>query len=256
MLTTPDAAPRERLGTLAVSRRIRSRRATQNAVRLLRIFAMRGVSSSCVSSHRLPRFAGSLVQGASWAHRDYLQRNGEKVGLDDLQASLTTRYSGYENVEAKVGIPRIILIAESFPSSVTSTAAFLSGIGLAVKLIQFEVTKFKSMPDGTYTIAFDTLFPPPGMESFISTPRTPTISQVVDQEVVEGEARQQTFVAQIVESGRIPVGATLEFRPPYKISGSEKLNVGCSRTRRNMQHGNRTLGIPYYGKAKRFRQPV
>ena len=63
------------------------------------------------------------------------------------------------------------------------------------------------------------------MESFISTPRTPTISQVVDQEVVEGEARQQTFVAQIVESGRIPVGATLEFRPPYKISGSEKLNA-------------------------------
>jgi hypothetical protein len=79
------------------------------------------------------------------------------------------------------------------------------------------------MPEGTYTIAFDTLFPPPGMESFISTPRTPTISQVVDQEVVEGEARQQSIVGQIVDSGRIPTGAKLVFQPPYKISGSDLL---------------------------------
>ena len=155
------------------------------------------------------------------AHRAYLQGLGKEVTIDSLHNTLIAKSSGYDNLEAKVGVPRIILIAESFPSSVTSTAAFLSGIGLSIKLVQFQFTKFQSLADGTYTITFDTLFPPPGLESFISTPRAPTISQVVDQEVVEGEARQKNAVAQIIAAGSIPAGATLVFRPPYRIDGLE-----------------------------------
>lgn len=91
------------------------------------------------------------------------------------------------------GIPRIVIVAKGFPPVVTSSVAFLFGLGVSMKLIQFAVTRFDRMPDA-YTITFETLFPPPGMESFISPPRTPTISQALDQEAVEGEARQQNIV--------------------------------------------------------------
>ncbi len=158
------------------------------------------------------------------AHRDFLHSKGHLLSFEDLHVRFQGRYKGYDNIDAKVGIPRIVIVAEAFPPIVTSSVAFLFGLGLSIKLIQFAVTRFDRIPDA-YTITFETLFPPPGMESFISTPRTPTISQALDQEAVEGEARQQNIVGQIVAGGKIPAGAGLEFKRPYNVENAEEIDA-------------------------------
>lgn len=170
------------------------------------------------------------VQTLLEAHRVFLRSRGHEISFDDLHARFQGRYKGYDNIEAKVGIPRIVIVAEEFPPIVTSSVAFLFGVGLSIKLIQFAVTRFDRMPDA-YTMTFETLFPPPGMESFISTPRTPTISQALDQEAVEGEARQQNIVGQIIAAGHIPAGAPLDFRMPYKIEDADKVEAWLTEHR-------------------------
>jgi hypothetical protein len=97
--------------------------------------------------------------------------------------------------------PRIILIANDFPPSVTSTAVFLSKFGLDITLIKFQTYK---TPSSGFILTLNRIFPIKGVESFQIQPR---ISEEIEKSA--NERRQKNAVFRIIEAHAIPEGNEL-----------------------------------------------
>lgn len=134
-------------------------------------------------------------------HKHYLRQRGDAKTIDEVRSLVA------EKVEVtKLGplnTPRIIIIAEAFAPRATNSAALLASNGISITLLQYALTRFDTLPDGSYVLSIQKLFPPREMSS---SPVNPVVQKIL----VEKAA---TVVSTLIDQGAIKDGTLVNFAP-------------------------------------------
>lgn len=99
------------------------------------------------------------------AHVRYLKQRGVEVSTTEALHRFEL-HTGSPLSSDILRAPRMVLIANSFPFSVTSTAVWLAEMGVDITLVQFQAYKLPS----SVVIAASQLFPIPDLELFVVAP--------------------------------------------------------------------------------------
>lgn len=144
-------------------------------------------------------------------HAEYLSKiGGNDVASDEAKRALQ-QHVGTEETAALAPLlerPRIILIANDFPATVTSTAVFLGKFGLEMALVEFQAYK---TPSQEFILTLNQVFPIEGAESLQIEPQA---FEAVEKAANEG--RQRRAVLRLIENHAIPDGDELTLVPPAK----------------------------------------
>jgi hypothetical protein len=95
----------------------------------------------------------------------------------DLDAALAHLESGLLMTPDTIKSPRVVLVASSFPASVTASVVWLNEQGVELSLLRYRPYR---LPDGQIVVSFSRLFPVPDVEEF-------TIGRRTDQAETAGE---------------------------------------------------------------------
>jgi hypothetical protein len=99
------------------------------------------------------------------AYAAFRTRGGSEISQAEAEEVLRA-HTDYTLSEDTLRAPTIVLIAGSFPSSVSSTAVWLSEIGLDITLIRIQAYR---VPDGII-VTVSQHYPPPDVEDFVIAP--------------------------------------------------------------------------------------
>lgn len=103
--------------------------------------------------------------------------------------------------------PRVVLVAGSFPRAVTSTAVWLSEMGLDVRLVQVHSWKVGPVGDVRTVAGFTQVYPTPEVATFTLGPTRHRVQEAAER--ADERSRAASTVRRLVEDGRLPVGAPL-----------------------------------------------
>lgn len=147
-------------------------------------------------------------------HADYLNRSpGNAPATAEAAEALLAEHVEGDWGEELLTRPRIVLVAERFPSQVLTTANWLVELASRDLVIQcIELTLFKE-PEEPHRLraTFQQIFPIDDMTDRILGPTATRPSTGVSAEIAE-RTRRQRSVAVIVDNELIPAGATLTLR--------------------------------------------
>lgn len=140
-------------------------------------------------------------------HAQYLsRRRGEPVTPDEAAVELDEWAT---ITEESLRVPRLMLMASSFPRTVTATVVFLhQQLGLDVQLLAFQA--YKTAESVLLTVSQH--YPPPDVEEFVLSPEVNEAKQ--QRTVKNSKKREATTVSRLIGADALELGATLTFRCP------------------------------------------
>ncbi|PJE96076.1 hypothetical protein CUT44_19995 [Streptomyces carminius] len=138
-------------------------------------------------------------------HADFLRRSGRECGMSEALEAIR-EHCGDELDVALLKQPRLVLVARSFPSQVTSSAVWLNEMGIDVKLVQFRLWA----ADGTHVMTTSVLYPVPGLEEFTVVPARAEKAETAQR--AANNARNRRAVLRIIDNGSVKPGQELRFR--------------------------------------------
>lgn len=143
------------------------------------------------------------------AHATFLTRSrGTQTAATEARALLLDHVGG-ELDPASLRRPRLVLIASSFPTTVTNTVVWLSEQRLDISLVQYALWWV-----GDQLVAeFSTLYPTPVEEQFTLKPRREEADAT--EERIERYSRGRNAVHILVDAGVLPVGARFRIEPAH-----------------------------------------
>jgi hypothetical protein len=114
--------------------------------------------------------------------------------------------------EESLRLPRLILLAADFPTTVTATVVFLhQQLGLDVQLRKFQA--YRTAHETLVTVS--QLYPPPEIEEFVLSPEVSEQRQ--ERSERQRRQREGTTVSRLVEAGALEPGNRLQFRAPSAV---------------------------------------
>jgi hypothetical protein len=190
--------------------------ALENTGRLVVVELKRGVAPDTTDMQAIKYAAMTsefTFDALAQHHATYLTKPGEsQVSTEDAKQLLYQHVGSNEETTFAplLDRPRIILIANGFPPSVTSTAVFLSKFGLDIALLEFQAYK---TPSNEFILTLNKVFPIEGIKSLQIQPR---IFEEAEKEAVKiaYERRQKNAVLRILEEHAIANGEEFTFIPP------------------------------------------
>lgn len=100
------------------------------------------------------------------AHSSFITKTtGEPLPLEDATERLEAQ-TEYRISSETLRIPRIVLLAGSFPATVTATTVWLSEMGLDITLVRIQAYR----TDAGVTVTVSQHYPPPDVEDFTVAP--------------------------------------------------------------------------------------
>lgn len=140
-------------------------------------------------------------------HAQYLSRKrGETVSAEEAGAELDEWATVTEET---LRVPRIVLMASSFPRTVTATVVFLhQQLGLDVQLLAFQA--YRTAEGVLLTVSQH--YPPPDVEEFVLSPEVNEAKQ--QRSAKSSKKREATAVSRLLGADAIEPGATLTFKCP------------------------------------------
>jgi hypothetical protein len=103
------------------------------------------------------------------AHASFLKARGEVVDSAEAQERLNN-HAQFTIDSETLRSPRIVLLASSFPHTVTSTAVWLSEMGIDISLVQFQAYRL----DDRVLVSVSQLYPVRDVEEFTVAPTRAT----------------------------------------------------------------------------------
>lgn len=101
------------------------------------------------------------------AHGSFLARQGQRLESDDVRAILSTHAQGKDLTDHLMRSPSIIILAESFTTTTTSSVVWLSEQGVDITLREFQL--YRSGDQLVLTVS--QVWPVPDIEDFTVRPR-------------------------------------------------------------------------------------
>ena len=162
------------------------------------------------------------------AHADYLRKAGNDEVTVEKATALLQNHVGGELDPDKLRQPRIVLIASSFSRKVTTSAVWLSEMGVNVTLIEFNAYRTKY----GLVLTVSQKLPVPDVEDFMISPRE-SERREFDEQV--RTRRETNAVVKLVQAGTLPDDTQLELkvealppnaRDPVRTWIKENPNIG------------------------------
>ena len=156
---------------------------------------------------------GALVAGftkeiLAAAHADWLRRDsGEQVTQEEALERLSDHVDS-ELSDETFALPRLLLVAESFPSQVLTTVRWLSAVApdLAIECHEYQLFEHS----GAVVASFQRIFPVRDLEDELLRPIMSAGTAGVRQQLASSKRRAKS-VTLIHDHGLIPTGAQLTF---------------------------------------------
>lgn len=148
--------------------------------------------------------SGFTAETLASAHSDWLSKNGEPTTHSEALNALRDHVGEFD--EELLQLPRVILVAESFPSQVITTVQWLSKVASQLQIECHTYTVFSEA--GLLSVAFDRLYPVNDLADQFLTPRPSDVNTPQDR--LESNRRQAKSVTRIHEAQAIPEGARVE----------------------------------------------
>ena len=172
---------------------------------------------------------GALVAGftkaiLASAHARWLQRDGGAPVSDPEALQALERHVESEWSEELFGLPRLILVAESFPPQVLTTVHWLSAIAPTLSV---ECHEYQLFTHGSEVVAtFQMLYPVDDLQDRRLRPVLSTSPGEVREQLQDNRRRAKS-VTIIHEHGLIPSGADvqLELRTRVRAEIAEKIEA-------------------------------
>lgn len=141
-------------------------------------------------------------------HAHYLsRRRGGAVDADTAAAELDEWAT---ITEESLRLPRMVLMATSFPKTVTATVVFLhQQLALDVRLFVFQAYRTEG---GEVVLTVSQHYPPPDVEEFVLSPEVSEARQARTER--QTQQREASTVSRLVGAGVLEPGERLEFRAP------------------------------------------
>lgn len=140
------------------------------------------------------------------AHRRFLSsRRRESVGENEARENLESHVGGSLDPELW-SQPSIVLLANSFPETVTNTVVWLSEAGLDLKLLRYQMYASSGDP----LLVVSQIYPVPDTDDFLLEPRR----EEVKQARARTQARRRDDVVKVlVRNNVLPAGTPLTLQP-------------------------------------------
>lgn len=140
-------------------------------------------------------------------HAEYLSRSrGEAVDPDTAATELDEWATMTED---SLRLPRLVLMATAFPTTVTATVVFLhQQLGLDIRLLAFQA--YRTAHDVLLTVSQH--YPPPDVEEFVLSPEVNEAKQARTKR--QTKQRETSTVARLIAAEALDSGDRLEFRSP------------------------------------------
>ncbi len=142
-------------------------------------------------------------------HTQFLTRKrGEQVSVETAAAELDEWATINED---NLRVPRMMLMASSFPRPITATIVFLhQQLGLDVQLLAFQAYR----TDDRVLLTVSQHYPPPDIEEFVLSPEVVEAKQ--QRTAKSSKKREATTVSRLIGAKVIEDGAPLTFRSPFQ----------------------------------------
>ncbi len=136
-------------------------------------------------------------------------RRGATVEPEDALAELEAWATLSEDT---LRLPRIVLMASGFPTTVTATVVFLhQQLALDVRLLAFQAYR----TDHDVIVTVSQHYPPPDVEEFVLSPEVN--EQRKARAAQQTRSRESNAVPRLVEAGVIDPGTRLTFQAPSDL---------------------------------------
>lgn len=153
------------------------------------------------------------------AHRDFLRTRGEpQLGVEEARTRLLEHVDG-DLDEDVLRRPRLVLVAASFPRSVTHTAVWLSEMSVQIRLVQVSSWQVGEQ----HVIGFGQMYPPSSVEEFTLAPARGDAAHVATK--VEQRNRARNAVAVLRESGWFPQGTRFRMVPSHGATQTQQASI-------------------------------
>jgi hypothetical protein len=140
-------------------------------------------------------------------HAQYLTRQRRELVAAETATAELEEWATL--TEESLRLPRLILLATDFPTTVTATVVFLhQQLGLDVQLRKFQA--YRTARETLVTVS--QLYPPPDVEEFVLSPEVS--EQRLERTERQRRQREATTVSRLVEAGALEPGDRLQFRAP------------------------------------------
>ena len=143
------------------------------------------------------------IETLSACHGAYLRKTDPAVTDDDAQAQLEEHCGGLD--ESLLAAPRIVLVAGSFPESVTASVVWLCDQGLDISLV--ETKAYETQNDTIISVS--QIWPLRQIDDLVISPTLPPVRSQRGTRL----KRSRSAIAQLVDSGAISDGTELSFLP-------------------------------------------
>lgn len=122
-------------------------------------------------------------------HAAFLKSRGETVS-DTEAVERLSNHSQFTIDAETLRSPRIVLLARSFPHTVTSTAVWLSEMGVDISLVQFQAYRIADR----VLLSVSTLYPVPDVEEFTVAPTRTTRRAAAQSDLPKVEWTQEDYL--------------------------------------------------------------
>lgn len=162
------------------------------------------------------------------AHAQFLKTRGETVGDAEALERLNS-HSQFAIDAETLRTPRIVLLASSFPHTVTATAVWLSEMGVDISLVQFQAYRI----DERVVLSVSTLYPVPDVEEFTVAPtRTARrASSQPDLPAVEWTPADYNRLAEVITNATVMAALDLCAADPNTWIALRDVESRAERTR-------------------------
>jgi alkylated DNA nucleotide flippase Atl1 len=140
----------------------------------------------------------------------FLSRNGDTIDQETARQRLIEHANDLDPEQLRR--PRIVLVAGSFPSVVTSTVVWLSEMGL--DLVLQRVQAYRVFGDRT-VVTVSQVFPVADVEEFMVSPQRQQVQAVEER---RRTTREKSTVLRLIGAGSIPDGTLLSLRPTTEVT--------------------------------------
>lgn len=147
--------------------------------------------------------SGFTRESLAQAHATWLTRRGEgEVTFEEARRRLEDHVDG-EWTDEVLALPRVLLVAESFPAQVITTVQWLANVTTALVVEAHEYHLFQRGDD--VVVAFQRLFPVAEVKDRVLRPSSVIERAGVSEQIVQNQRRARSTVI-ISESGTISEG--------------------------------------------------
>ena len=160
------------------------------------------------------------------AHAAFLKSRGEVVSDTEALERLNN-HSQFTIDSETLRTPRVVLMARTFPHTVTSTVVWLSEMGVDISLVQFQAYRV----GGRVLVSVSTLYPVPDVEEFTVAPTRTSRRKASQSDLPEVEWSHEDFT-RLAEIAKNSVKAMLDLcsESPGEWTGLRDVEARAGRT--------------------------